>query len=88
MKREWDSGDGVGGKKEVMEAESVPGVPGVEGRILCVLEEGDGGGRYVGTIMNGRRMLERREVMANIRRAKVPTRVAASQAALISPRLI
>ena len=38
--------------------------------------------------MNGRRILETREVMANIRRAKVPTRVAASQVALISAPVI
>lgn len=34
--------------------------------------------------MNGRRMLEAKEVIANIRRANVPTRVALSQAASIS----
>lgn len=37
MRRECDSGDGVGGKKDVIEADIAPGVPGVEGR-LCAKE--------------------------------------------------
>ncbi len=31
VRREWESGEGVGGKKDVMLAERVPGVPGVGG---------------------------------------------------------
>ena len=63
-------------------AERVPGVPGVG----CVGVDGvlGRGARYEGTTRNGRIMLEVKEVMANTKRANVPTRVASSQALSIS----
>lgn len=63
-------------------AERVPGVPGV----WCIGVEGvlGGGARYEGTTKNGRSILEAKEVMANIRSANVPIRVASSQALSIS----
>ena len=63
-------------------AERVPGVPGV----WCDGEEAvlGGGARYDGTTRNGRSMFEVNEVMANIKSANVPTRVASSQALSIS----
>lgn len=65
-----------------MLAERVPGVPGG----WCSGVEGvlGGGGWYEGTTRNGRSMLEVNEVMANIKSANVPTRVASSQALSIS----
>ena len=77
----------MGGKKDVMEAESVPGVPGVGGRWCRCDGVLGGGGRYVGTIISGRSMLEENEVMAKINNAKVPTLVAFSHAASISAGL-
>ena len=85
----------MGGKKDVLEAERVPGVPGVVGRVEVRewndAERGLGsvaGGRYVGTTRKGRIILEVKDVIAKTSRAKVPTRVASSQAELISEGVI
>ena len=43
-KREWSFGEGLGGKKDVMDAERVPGVPGVEGRRFSGGGDDGGGG--------------------------------------------
>lgn len=81
------SGEGVGGKKEVMLADM--GVVGCGDRGMerkeCVREMLDWeGGRYDGTTTKGRSVLARNDVTAKISSAKVATRVARSQARSIS----
>ena len=87
-RRECDSSEGTGGKKLDMEVDIPPGVIGVrgvrglDGRMCsgCASEGSGCGGRYVGTMIRGRSMFEENDVIAKIKSANVPIRVAFSQA--------
>ena len=77
-------GVGAGGKKEDIEADRVPGVPGVCGSAEDGVFMVTSGARYEGTTSRGSNTLAAKEVMAKINNANVAFRVASSHFESIS----